>query len=225
MVNKKKHQLSKLKSTSFDTLYYIDAIHDKWIDIAGREIFMHGIETDAQYDEGAEPGIEYQMATRVIKNLHILKDIDRNAPVTINMHTCGGYIEEGMAIYDTIKLMPYKVKIIVYTHARSMSSYVLQAADERIMLPNASFMFHRGSMYVGGTTQEVYSNVDWARREDSRLIDIYVDRMREKGKFKNRSASEIRKVIEDQMDKKTDVFLTASEAIEWGLADKILTSF
>jgi ATP-dependent Clp protease protease subunit len=216
------HPLSE-KIENINKEEYISSIHDKWIDIASREIWIHGVEG---FDGEEEPGIDYRMATRVIKNLHILKNISRKEPITIHLHSCGGIVEEGLAIYDAIRLMPYHVTMIVYTHARSMSSYVLQAADERIMLPSSHFMFHAGSLAVSGNPQAVKSNVDFCEKVDSGLLmSIYVDALKKKGKHKSKSRKEISKMLQDLMDKKGDVFLSAKETVKWGFADKILRKF
>lgn len=203
---------------------FIDTVHNQWIDLPSRQIWIHGIDTMDSYIEG-EPGIEHIMTSKVIKNLHILKEHSDSLPVVVHLSTCGGWVEQGLAIYDTIKLMPYPVTMISYTHARSMSSYVLQAADERILLPHSYFMFHDGELYLGGTPKQVYSNVSYTKVQNDLLMDIYVDSLKKKGKFKDRSRDWIQKMLRKCMDKKEDVFLTAGEAVEWGFADKILERF
>lgn len=225
-----KHLLEKIlgigtAEQAHSLYYYTDVVHEKWIDISAREIWIHGVDTDPLYYDSEEPGVEYNMATKVIKNLHILKNISRTEPITIHLHSCGGIVEEGMAIYDAIKMMPYKVTMISYTHARSMSSYILQAADNRYLLPHSCFMFHRGSLYLAGEAQEVESNFLWAKELDKRLMEIYIDKLKEKGKFKNKSRDYIKEMIIDLMNKRTDVFLTAEKAVEWGFADKVIEKF
>ena len=157
-------------------------VHDYWVNRKTREIWIHGVET--RDVSGEEPGVEYMMATRVIKNLHLLKDMDRDKEVVVHLHTCGGVWEEGMAIYDTIKSMPYHVTIISYTHARSMSSIILQAADERVLMPSSYFMFHYGSLEVGGHPLQVQSEVDFSRLCDDKMIQIYVDAIIKSGSEK-----------------------------------------
>lgn len=206
----------------------IKDVHEHWIDTKSREIWIHGIDILASTDyEGGEPGVEYMMATRVIKNLHILLKQSRTKPVTLHLHSCGGIWEEGMAIYDTIKAMPYKTTIITYTHARSMSSIILQAADKRLMLPNSSFMFHYGGLWVGGEAKTVYSNVDFTKHTDEIMLDIYLQAIRKSKskKFKSYTDEKLKTYLRSMMDKKGDVYLTAKEAVEWGFADGILEKF
>lgn len=206
--------------------YYAEVAHEFGIDIQSREMWIHGEGTNAHdSSEIGEPGVEYNMATKVIKNLHILKRASRTEPITIHLHTCGGDVVEGLAIYDTIKMMPYKVTIISYTHARSMSSYILQAADERILLPHSYFMFHDGEMWTGGTVKQAKSYMDFTDVVEKQMADIYIDALKKKGKYKDHTRDQIARLLRKEMDKKEDVYLTAEEAIEWGFADKILTKF
>lgn len=202
----------------------IEEVHNHWIDVDNREIWIHSIEYGwADSDEmGIEPGVEYMMATRVIKNLHFLRHMSPRARVVIHLHTCGGMWEEGIAIYDAIMLMPYPVTIISYTHARSMSSIILQAADRRMLMPNSYFMFHRGTLATEGLTNQVENEVAFIKVADKAMMDIYINKIVNGKKFKGWSKAKIRRFLKDQMDKKVDVFLTAKEAVEWGFADGIV---
>jgi len=205
----------------------IELVHDYWIDPDSREIWIHGIDNTG--DEEGEPGVDHQMATRVIKNLHYLRKQSTRATVTIHLHTCGGYVGEGFAIYDTIRLMPYPVTIISYTHARSMSSVILQAAagpdDTRLLLPSSHFMFHFGSYETHGISQQVYSEIDFFKKYDELMIDIYIESVKNGKKFKGVTDKRIRKELIDRMNSKVDVYLTAEEAVEWGFADGILETW
>ena len=207
----------------------ISLIHDFWIDSNNREMWIHGIDISGIGYEGEEPGVEYLMATKVIKNLHYFRNQSTSKEVIIHLHTCGGEFQEGMAIYDTIKLMPYPVTIISYTHARSMSSIILQSAigskDKRLLMPNSYFMFHYGTLYSSGTAKSVYSLIDFNKKQDEIMIDIYVNVVKESKKFKGQTDQKIRKTIIEMMEKKEDVYLTAQEAVEWGFADGILHSW
>lgn len=204
------------------TSYYVEQVHDKWIDTVNREMWIHGIDMNTDSYDGEEPGVEYMMATKVIKNLYILRKQSETEPIVIHLHTCGGMYEEGMAIYDTIMAMPYWVTIISYTHARSMSSIILQAGDERLLMPNSSFMFHLGTLGMEGEVRTVHSMVDFCKKYDQKMIDIYVQMASHGSKFKGWTEIKIRNKIVREMEKKTDVFLTAEEAIEWGFADSIM---
>jgi len=200
------------------------AVQEWNLDIRNFSLYLTGEPIAYSDDEDAdrsEPGVEYQMSTRLIKNLQILSEIDRERVILLHMKTDGGDWMEGMAIYDAIRLVPNRVVILNYTHARSMSSIMFQAADRRIMMPHSHFMFHEGSLAVGGTVKGTISTIEWSKRDTLDMINIYVDRMKERGKFCRRSQESIREMLQMQMDKKEDVYLTARETIEWGLADGI----
>jgi len=222
MAEKKKTEKKKL-IISPEKAYLYDLIHRFWINPFSREIWIHGIDmnNDTGY-EGDEPGVEYMMASQTIKNLHLLKHEDETKPVIIHLHTCGGLYEEGMAIYNTIRLMPYKTTIISYTHARSMSSIILQAADKRLLMPDSYFMFHYGSLAVDGGYKLVISNVEFTKIQNARMVDIYVEKAIKSKKFKGWTEGRLRKHLQSLMDKKTDVFLTAEQAVEWGFADGVV---
>lgn len=168
-----------------------------------------------------EPGVEYQMSARLIKNLQILADLDPNRQILIHMKTNGGDWYEGMAIYDAIKFAPNPIVILNYTHARSMSSIIFQAANKRIMMPHASFMFHEGTLAMSGSYKSVMSNVEASKRDNPIMLEIYTNRMKEKGKFSKLPKKDIKEMLQGLMDKKEDVFLTAQQTVEWGLADAV----
>lgn len=245
--------------------YRIVLLHDfgYGIDVKANELWLTPV--DVQYDDGdeagAEPGVEYQMATRFCKNARLLSTIDPRAHVPIHMKTKGGTYEEGMAIYSAIAMMPNPKTIISYTHARSMSSIILQAADWRVLVEHSYFMFHEGQLGISGTNRGVTTNVAWSKSiQNEAMLDIYVDAMlRKRGKqiVANPSTFVSRMLrcllIEDKsrideaiaglvagyqkrkdvkllirhalikcMDMTEDVFLTPTQAVDWGLADEVL---
>lgn len=199
------------------------AVQEYDIDIRNFAIYLGGISRNYDNsDDVLEPGVEYQMATRFIKNIRTLSTLDPVRPILVHMKTCGGIFEEGMAIYDAIKLAPNKIVILNYTHARSMSSIILQAADKRVMMPNSYFMVHEGTFSIDpGTHKYFISNAEWNKRSAETMLKIYVEKMKEKGRFRRWSKDKIRDYLQELMDRKQDVFLPAERTVEWGLADSI----
>lgn len=222
------------KVISDDPIY---TVHEYDIDPDGLNVFLVGepgynVGVPAEEGGANEPGVEYQMSTKFIKNLHIAmrngvrtankkKGERKYQPIVIHMKTCGGDWQEGMAIYDTIRTCPNPTTILCYTHARSMSSIILQAANKRIMMPHSYFMFHQGDAVVGGTIKQVQSLVEFSRRDDEIMLNIYADQMKRNGRFKNSSRKTIKEWLVRQMNRKEDVYLTAKEAVDYGLADEI----
>jgi ATP-dependent Clp protease protease subunit len=188
----------------------LERFHEIGVYLPKRTLFI-GSE---QYDgDGNESGVDGMLAQRVIKNLLAL-DTEPHDPITIIMNNAGGSFYDGLAIYDAIKSCKSKVTIIVYGQAFSMASIILQAADERIMAPNAVQMMHYGSTVIEGDAK----NAQKQAREDARLNKwtehLYLDRMRQKDPdFK---LTKLKQLLTN------DTYLTADESIEMGLADKIL---
>lgn len=207
----------KLKAKSDDPLYHL---HEYDVDLFSNHVYLFGVEEYIN-DEGNEPGIEYIIANRFIRNFNLLMRRNPNLPILIHMKTNGGFWEEGMAIYDTIKSCPWPVTILNYTHARSMSSIIFQAANKRVMMPNSSFMFHDGTFGIEGTQKQVYSAVSFNKNADKTMMDIYAKMMNESGEMKGMGVTKIKAWLRGQMDRKEDVYLTAAQTVKLGLADEI----
>jgi ATP-dependent Clp protease protease subunit len=211
----------KLKAKSEDPLWHL---HEYDVDLQSNHIYLFGIEAyqgGQGSDGGEEPGVEYVMANRFIRNINLCMRVNPDTPIVIHMKTCGGDWTEGMAIYDAIKACPFPVTILSYTHARSMSSLIFQAANKRVMMPHSTFMFHDGTLAVDGTVKQVNTAVEFGKIADKHMMKIYVDAMKANGKFSSRSRKFIEEWLREQMDKKEDVYLTAEQAVELGFADKV----
>jgi len=196
----------------------VEKIHLYNVDIKNREVFISGEESI----DDAEPGVDYVMSARLIRNIRILTNRSIK-PILIHMKTCGGNWNEGMAIYDAIKSCPAFVTILNYTHARSMSSLIFQAADRRVMMPHSEFMFHHGTYGDSGEMVTVMSNLNWYARTADIMCGIYVDAMKETPHsiWTKISRNKIRQWLDEQMERKNDVFLDADGAVKNGFADMI----
>lgn len=221
MSNETDHKLDhKVKAVSEDPIWHV---HEYDVDLQSNHIYLMGAE---QYSTGngdaiSEPGVDYTMANRFIRNMNLCMRVNPNKPVIIHMKSCGGDHTEGMAIYDTIKSCPFPVTILNYTHARSMSSLILQAANKRVMMPHSYFLFHEGTLTLDGNYRTVASEMDFEKLRREEMVDIYVEVMKRDGKFKNRSKKFVRNWINEQMNKKDDVFITAKNSVELGFADSV----
>lgn len=117
-----------------------------------------------------DSGVDFDMAERVIKGLLVLDDIDRGKAIRIIMNNPGGDWYHGMAIYDAIKNCKSEVHITVLGSAMSMGSIILQAADKRIVSPNAKIMIHDGQDSVSGHTKTSHT---WIKEYESLINDMY----------------------------------------------------
>lgn len=120
--------------------------------------------------DGGESGVDFVMAERVIKGLHILDAISPEDPITIIANNPGGDWYHGMAIFDAIKNCQSPVHVICRGYVMSMGSIILQAADHRIMSPNARMMIHDGSDGFGGHAKNA---LVWAAENKEILDDMY----------------------------------------------------
>jgi ATP-dependent protease ClpP protease subunit len=222
MSEEKKFKLDhKLKIKSEDLVWHM---HEYDVDVKSNHIYLFGAETYASGvlgDTDKEPGIEYVITNRFIRNLNLCMRANPGDPILVHMKTCGGYWTEGISIYDAIKSCPSPVTILNYTHARSMSSLILQAANKRVMMPNSYFMFHQGTDGIEGSVKSVESYVDFNKNSTRTMLDIYVKSMKSYGKMKGWAEKKIEKWLIEQMNKKEEVYLTAEEAVAYGFADEV----
>ncbi len=207
-------------SNHYNQLYYTQ---NHGINLENREIFLFPREEHAAGhgdDAPGEPGIEYTLANQFIKNYNMLRRMSKD-PILIHMKSCGGYWEEGMAMYDTIKQSPNTTVILSYTHARSMSSLILLAADKSVLMPHSTFMFHQGTIWTGGTGKQFQTDFEQWMKSNEQMMKIYIDRLKERGSMQGKSRKAIRNWLDKQMEKKEDVYFSAEEAVEIGFADEI----
>ena len=188
----------------------VDKLYDYDLYIPSRTIYMGSVQSDI--NEG-ESGVEAIMAERVVKALHLLDQ--KNEPITIIMNNPGGDWYHGMAIYDAIKACQSTVTIKVYGMAMSMGGIILQAADKRIMAPNAKFMMHYGYMGMPSNHTKIFKK--WSEeteKVDKDMEQIFLDKIHDvKPNF-------TLKELQDLLN--FDTIYTAQETIDMGLADEIL---
>ncbi len=200
----------------------IEDQHSYGVDIKHREVYLHGHHGLVEED----PGVEYRMASTFIKNIRSL-DLANKEPIIVHMHSIGGNWGDGMAIYDAIILCQSYVTVVVYGQAESMSGIILQAADLRIMMPNAYFMAHYGSTDISGDYLTAHNEAKYDKVIAKRMFEIYSEQC-VSGKFfkdhyKIPTAEKVNGFLRRQM-KDGDWYLTADESVHYGFADHVLTS-
>jgi ATP-dependent protease ClpP protease subunit len=211
---------NKLKTELTDP---ITCIHEYQLDIQSNHVFLfpwNNLAGTDTYGEG-EPGVEFTMSSRFAMNARICMMVNPETPMTIHMKTCGGDWDEGMAIFDILTTYPNETTILNYTHARSMSSIIFQAATKRVMMPHSHFMFHDGTYGDHGVLRQVRSGMQFYEAQGEVMMDIYAIRMKQRGKFSKWSLERIKDMMRDEMNKKEDVYLDARTTVDWGLADEI----
>lgn len=200
--------------------YRTHDLHEYGLNLSTRELFLVGEDYTKVYDD-AEPGVEYLMASRLIKNLRILESVNKD-PILVHMKTNGGEWMEGMAIYQAIKTCASHVTIVNWTHARSMSSIILQAADHRVMMPFSHFMFHDGTFGTEGTVKQAFTEFEQLKISCEQMLEIYIERLVVTGDYTPKTA---RRWLRSQMDRKEEVYLDAQRTVELNLADEVLEDY
>jgi ATP-dependent protease ClpP protease subunit len=197
-------------------------IHNFNIDIKNREVYLHSY-LDTSEDE---TGVDYRSAVVFEKNIRHLNTLS-NEPILVHMHLPGGDWQDCLGMFDTIRTSRSKIIILAYAKAESSSSFLFQAADLRILMPNTNMMIHYGSFSLDGEhSKAAAAGIQWNERECDKMIDIFTDRCMESrmAKEKNWKKMMARKHITSQLANKCDWILTAVEAVEYGFADGVLGS-
>tara|TARA_R100000008_G_scaffold86874_1_gene82270 strand:- start:1436 stop:2089 length:654 start_codon:yes stop_codon:yes gene_type:complete len=200
----------------------ISDIHSHGLDVKNREIYLHSYIANSEED----PGVDYKMAANFYKNIRLLDTISKD-PILIHMHSIGGNWNDGIAIFDAIQICSSHVTIIAYGQAESMSSIVLQAADQRVMMPNSYFMCHFGSSGYSGNYLDVQKGAAFEKRMTDTMLDIYTDAAIEGKYFKEQYTEPTLDKVKNYLKRKLkdgDWYLDANEAVFYGFADCVLAT-
>lgn len=152
-------------------------------------------------------------ASLVVSQLLFLESENPDADILFYINSPGGVVTAGMAIYDTVQYIKPDVSTIVMGQACSMGSLLAQAgaAGKRYILPNARHMIHQPSGGAGGQATDMEIQVREILKMKRNLTEIYV---------KHNSAGKIYDEILADMER--DFFMSAHEAVAYGLADQVI---
>jgi ATP-dependent Clp protease protease subunit len=160
-----------------------------------------------------EGEVHDQMANLIVAQLLYLESEDSNKDINLYINSPGGSVTAGMAIYDTIQFITPDVSTIVMGQACSMGSLLAQAGakNKRLILPNARHMIHQPSGGARGQATDMEIQVKEILEMKRNLTNIYV-----KHNSKGKTFEEL------TSDMERDRFMSAEEAVEYGLADRII---
>ena len=152
-------------------------------------------------------------ASLICAQLLFLESDNPDKAISLYINSPGGSVTAGMAIYDTMNFIKPAIHTIVMGQAASMGSLLATAGAKghRYILPNARHMIHQPLGGASGQATDVEIQAKELLRWKTVLTDIYV-------KHTGKSHNQLR------ADMERDFFMTAGEAVEYGLADKILTT-
>ena len=165
-----------------------------------RIVFLNGEVNDA-------------VSNSICAQLLFLEAEDQDADISFYINSPGGVVTSGLAMYDTMQYIAPDVSTIVMGQAASMGSLLSQAGapGKRFLLPKARTMIHQPSGGTKGMASDIeiqYHEIACMKKE---LTEIYVKHNTKGKTYENFIVG---------MDR--DNFLTAQEAIDWGLADEIV---
>lgn len=167
--------------------------------------------------------VEDMSANLIVAQLLYLESQNADKPIKLFINSPGGSVTSGLAIYDTMQFIKPAVHTYVIGQACSMGSFLAQAgaAGKRFVLPQSRTMIHRVSSGTRGTGGSIHvqelemedniRHLEEAKKINKRLTELYV-----KHNTAGKTYDEMAKTM------KFDTFLDAEEAVEWGLADKVV---
>lgn len=154
-------------------------------------------------------------ASLLVAQLLFLESEDPESDILFYINSPGGSVTAGMAIYDTMQYIKPKVSTIVMGQACSMGSLLASSGAEgqRFILPHARHMIHQPSGGTHGQATDIEIQAREILKMKKYLTDIYV---------KHNSVGKT--FDEFAQDMERDFFMSAEEAVAYGLADKIIES-
>ena len=159
--------------------------------------------------------VSQHSASLLVAQFLFLESEDPDADILFYINSPGGSVTAGMAIYDTMQFIKPDVSTIVMGQACSMGSLLAQAGapGKRLILPHARHMIHQPSGGAGGQATDMEIQVREILKMKQYLTDIYV---------KHNTAG--RTYAELASDMERDFFMSAEEAVAYGLADQVITA-
>lgn len=150
-------------------------------------------------------------AALVVAQLLYLEAQDPDKDIQFYINSPGGSVTDGMAIYDTMQYIKCDVSTICLGMAASMGAFLLSSGTKgkRIALPNAEIMIHQPSGGTKGQASDIKIQAEWMLKTREKLNRIL-------------SANTGKPIEQIAIDTERDNFMSAQEAVEYGLVDKVL---
>lgn len=169
--------------------------------------------------------VDDHSANLIVAQLLHLESVDSEKDINFYINSPGGSVTSGLSIYDVMQFVKPDVATYVMGQAASMGSFLAQAGTKgkRFVLPESRTMIHRVSSGTRGTSGSVHVQelqfedavraMDESKRLNERLTQLYV---------KHNTAGKTYDELFETM--KFDTFLSADDAVAFGLADKVVQS-
>ncbi|CCD89801.1 ATP-dependent Clp protease proteolytic subunit (Endopeptidase Clp) [Bradyrhizobium sp. ORS 285] len=147
----------------------------------------------------------------VCAQLLFLEAENPKRPIHLYINSPGGVITSGLAMYDTMQFVKAPVHTVCMGTARSMGSFLLMAGEkgERTALPNASLHVHQPLGGFQGQASDILIHAREMEQTKRRVIRLYAEHC-------GRSYEDVERTLD------RDHFMTAEEALDWGLIDRVV---
>ena len=179
--------------------------YERWVDIYTRLGVERILFLGGEVNDG--------VANALVAQMLYLDSDDSSKPIYLYINSPGGSVTAGLAIYDTIQYVKSEVVTICVGLAASMGAFLLAAGTKgkRVALPHSRIMIHQP---LGGTSRRQASDIEIEAREILRMKEML-----------NRSLSDMSGQSFEKIEKDTDrdYFLSAEEAKEYGLIDRVIS--
>ncbi|WP_413728379.1 ATP-dependent Clp protease proteolytic subunit [Sodalis sp. RH19] len=155
--------------------------------------------------------VDDTMSALVCAQLLFLEAENPEKPIHLYINSPGGVVTSGFAMYDTMQFIQAPVYTLCMGTARSMGSFLLMAGapGQRVALPNASLHVHQPLGGYQGQASDIFIHAEEMRQTKRRITRLYAEHC-------GRSYEEVERTLD------RDRFMTAEEALEWGLIDRVL---
>ncbi|CAM3238054.1 ClpP family protease [Stackebrandtia soli] len=155
--------------------------------------------------------VEDAVANRLCAQFLLLSAEDPRSDISLYINSPGGSVSAGLAIYDTMRLIPNDVSTLAMGLAASMGQFLLSAGTpgKRFMLPHAQVLLHQGSAGFGGTAADVEIYAEQLQRTGTLMTTLIAEH----------TGQSVEKVEADSL---RDRWFSATEAREYGFVDHIL---
>ena len=152
-------------------------------------------------------------ANLVVAQMLFLESQNSAEDINFYINSPGGVVTAGLGIYDTMQFIKSPVSTIVMGQACSMGSFLAMAGEpgKRLVLPNSRTMIHQPSGGAGGQATDMQIQVEEILKMKKNLTEIYV---------KHNSVGKTYEELASAMER--DNFMSAQEAVDFGLADKVI---
>lgn len=157
--------------------------------------------------------IDEHLASLVVAQILFLEAEDPEKDICIYINSPGGSVTAGMAIYDTMQYVKPDISTICVGMAASMGAFLLAAGTKgkRFALPNAEIMIHQPLGGIHGQAEDIRIHAEWIIKTRSKLNNIL-----------SKNTGQPLATIEKDTDR--DNFMSADEALAYGLVDRVIAS-